>query len=154
MACKQTCMCWNAKLIVLTYILSISATPTVQEWPYKSRPKRRSMQNDGENITFLYLKYYSASGNLQIHRSRTVITRHSFSSDNSPMLILPPLRPFMAILKPCPSDPSRLVIGTAQSSNITALVGWEFQPTCKWSSKHIDGGYLAGRNGTVVITAP
>lgn len=33
------------------------------------------------------------------------------------------------MLKPCPSTPSRLVSGTAQSSNITALVGWEFQPT-------------------------
>lgn len=45
------------------------------------------------------------------------------------MLILPPFRPFMAMLNPCPSSPSRLATGTAQSSNITARVGWEFQPT-------------------------
>lgn len=52
-----------------------------------------------------------------------------FGSCVSPMLILPPFRPFMAMLNPCPSSPSRLLTGTAQSSKITALVGWEFQPT-------------------------
>lgn len=46
-----------------------------------------------------------------------------------PMFILPPFSPFMAMLKPCPSAPSRLPTGTAQSSKITARVGWEFQPT-------------------------
>lgn len=46
-----------------------------------------------------------------------------------PMFILPPFSPFMAMLKPCPSAPSRLPTGTTQSSKITARVGWEFQPT-------------------------
>lgn len=46
-----------------------------------------------------------------------------------PIFILPPFSPFMAMLKPCPSVPSRLPTGTTQSSKITARVGWEFQPT-------------------------
>lgn len=46
-----------------------------------------------------------------------------------PIFILPPFSPFMAMLKPCPSAPSRLPTGTTQSSKITARVGWEFQPT-------------------------
>jgi len=46
-----------------------------------------------------------------------------------PIFTLPPFSPFMAMLKPCPSAPSRLPTGTTQSSKITARVGWEFQPT-------------------------
>lgn len=56
----------------------------------------------------------------------------------SPMFILPPFSPFMAMLKPCPSAPSRLPTGTTQSSKITARVGWEFQPTCE-KTEHVPG---------------
>ena len=34
----------------------------------------------------------------------------------------------MAILKPMPSSPSRLATGTRTFSNMTARVGWAFQP--------------------------
>ena len=48
-----------------------------------------------------------------------------------PILTLPPFKPFIAILKPWPSWPNKLLTGTRQSSNITCLVGWEFQPIYK-----------------------
>ena len=35
----------------------------------------------------------------------------------------------MAILKPSPSDPTRLAAGTRQSSKMTAAVGWLCQPS-------------------------
>lgn len=61
---------------------------------------------------------------------------HSFL--NSPILILPPFSPLIAILKPSPSSPIRLEAGTSQSSNITARVGWEFHPTCKQTNKKMN----------------
>lgn len=61
---------------------------------------------------------------------------HSFL--NSPILILPPFSPLIAILKPSPSSPIRLEAGTSQSSNITARVGWEFHPTCKQNKKNLN----------------
>ena len=51
-----------------------------------------------------------------------------------PMLILPPFRPFIAMLNPWPSSPSKLLTGTLQSSRMTCLVGWEFQPI--WNTKY------------------
>ena len=44
------------------------------------------------------------------------------------MLSRPPSSPAIAILKPEPSSPSRLPTGTRTSSNVTARVGWAFQP--------------------------
>ena len=45
------------------------------------------------------------------------------------MLMRPPSRPLIAILKPAPSSPMRLDSGTRTWSSMTAVVGWAFQPS-------------------------
>jgi len=50
-------------------------------------------------------------------------------SEQAAMLSRPPSRPFIAILKPSPSAPTRLATGTRASSKITIAVGWVFQPS-------------------------
>ena len=44
------------------------------------------------------------------------------------MLMRPPSSPFIAILKPSPSWPSRLAAGTRTWSKLMVRVGWLFQP--------------------------
>ena len=48
---------------------------------------------------------------------------------NLPIFTRPPSNAFIAILKPSPSLPMRLVTGTLQFSRITARVGCEFHPS-------------------------
>ena len=55
--------------------------------------------------------------------------RYSERSAAIPILMRPPSRPFMAIVKPWPSAPIKFSTGTRQSSKVMIRVGCEFQPT-------------------------
>ena len=76
---------------------------------------------------------FSASGSPNVKRSCTYCTARSSAhwappSEQAAMLMRPPLRADIAILKPWPSTPRIAEAGTRTSSRITWRVGCAFQP--------------------------
>jgi len=81
---------------------------------------------------FLLLTYSLAVSRQKAAPPKLQLANSYFRIKNSnsklPMLILPPSKPCMAILKPDPLGPIRFSLGTLQSSNITIEVGWFLHP--------------------------